>query len=431
MLGHAVDLRHLVTSTVGEGAPRRSGWPQRSAWVPVLDGATRDGAWAAAAEVAEALVDRPVDDPYLAGGSVGRALLHARFADDDPAQREAALACLRHALPALHSRGGPASLYAGAAGIGWVLAHLRGSLLDERDRGASLDRALLTLLDRRPWPGHFDLISGLTGLGVYALERLDARDGPALLERVVARLAEMAVRDGDEVWWWTRPEWLADHARARSPQGHIDLGIAHGVPGLVALLGAACAVGVAADTARVLLVGAVSWLLRTGISDEPLVCWRGPSVESPPARLAWCYGAPGIAAALLVAARGADEPAWEDAARRLAQQAAACSVDDSGVVDAGLCHGAAGLGLVFARLHQATGQPELRDAARFWFAHTLTLRDPGAGIGGFTAEGVDGPTHDPGLLTGATGIALALHAAATTREPSWDRLLLLSAAPVA
>lgn len=418
-----------MTSTVG-ARPRRSRGPHRPAWAAVLDGATRDAALAAAEEVAEALAERPVEDPYLAGGSAGRALLHARFAGDDPAQRDAVLACLRHALPALRSRGGPASLYAGAAGIGWVLTHLRGSLLDDRDRCASLDRALLTLLHRRPWPGHFDLITGLTGIGVYALERLDTDDGPALLERVVARLAEMAVRDGDDVWWRTRPEWLADHARARSPQGHVDLGIAHGVPGPIVVLGAACAAGVIADAARELLAGAVGWLLRNGVSDEPLVCWRGPSVDSPPARLAWCYGAPGIAAALLVAARGTGEPAWEDAARRLARQAAARSVDDSGVVDAGVCHGAAGLGLVFARLHQATGDPELRDAARFWFAHTLALRERGTGIAGFTAEGVHGTTADPGMLTGATGIGLALHAAATNHEPTWDRTLLLSAAPV-
>lgn len=428
MLGNAVDLRHVVTSTVGAWG-RRSKRPHRPAWAPVLDGATRDAALAAAEEVAEALAERPVDDPYLAGGSAGRALLHARFADHDPAQRDAALACLRHALPALRSRGGPASLHAGAAGIGWVLDHLGGDLLDERDRGASLDRALLTLLDRRPWPGHFDLITGLTGLGVYALERLDARDGPGLLERVVGHLAELAVRDGDDVYWWTSPEWLVDDARARSPQGRVDCGLAHGVPGPVALLGAACAAGVAVDTSRVLLAGAVGWLLRHGASDGTLLCWRGPDGDPPPARVAWCYGAPGVATALLVAARGAGEPAWEHAARKLARRAAACSVDDSGVVDAGVCHGAAGLGLVFARLHQATGDTELRDAAQFWFAHTLALREPGTGIAGFTADGVNGTIADPGLLTGATGIGLALHAAVTTHEPTWDRALLLSAAP--
>ena len=34
----------------------------------------------------------------------------------------------------------------------------------------------------------------------------------------------------------------------------------------------------------------------------------------------------------------------------------------------------------------------------------------------------------PGLLEGAAGIALAMEAAATTAEPVWDQMLLVSAA---
>lgn len=400
--------------------------PPRPAWAPVLDGATREVAVAAVADVADALAHRPLHGPSLAFGSAGRALLHARLARDDPTHRRAAIACLRHALPALRSRGGPASLYGGAAGTGWVLAHLAGDQLGGRDRCASLDRALLGLLDRRPWTGHFDLITGLAGLGVYALERLDAPDGPALVERVVDRLAEMAERDGDGTRWWTPPERLVDVVRARSPDGHVDLGVAHGIPGPIALLAAACAAGVAADTARDLLAGAVGWLLREHPPGGRLPCWQGPRHRPAPARTAWCYGEPGVAAVLLAAARGASEPSWEDAALQLARQAAARPVGESGVVDAGLCHGAAGLGLCFARLHQATGDPHLHAAARSWFQHALHLRRPGTGVAGFTAAGAGGPTADAGLLAGATGVALALHAAATTHEPTWDRILLLS-----
>ena len=398
------------------------------AWEPVLNGTERDTALTVVDEIAVALLRLPADEASLAAGSTGRALLHARLANDDD-QRDAALSCLRHALPQLRTRGGPASLYAGAAGIGWVLTHLEGDLLDERDRCAGLDRALLRLLDRQPWPGRFDLVSGLVGLGVYALERLDVPEGPDLLERVVLRLAETAVRDGDDVYWWTPPHWLIEQARTASPTGHIDLGLAHGVPGPIALLGAACATGVASDLARGLLDGAVGWLLREAANTERLSYSWQPGREPSPARTAWCYGEPGVAAALLIAARGAGEPAWEEDALRLARRAATRSLADSGVVDAGVCHGASGLGLTFARLHHATGDRELGEAARCWFEHTLELRQPGAGIAGFITEGVNGPTEDPGLLVGATGIALALHAAASDHEPTWDRLLLLSATP--
>jgi hypothetical protein len=52
------------------------------------------------------------------------------------------------------------------------------------------------------------------------------------------------------------------------------------------------------------------------------------------------------------------------------------------------------------------------------------------GIGGFMSFDPSDPirpwTTDAGLLGGATGIALALLAAATNVEPEWDRVLLLS-----
>ncbi len=400
-------------------------------WQPVLDGEERAEALSAVTEIAASLASLPHDDASLAGGSAGRAVLHARLAADDAVQRDSALACLRHAAASLRTPGGSSSLHLGAAGVGWTLAHVAGEVLDDRDRCAGVDRALLRLLDRRPWPGPRDLIRGLVGIGVYAAERLDVPAGPQLLEQVVRRLDETGTRDGVHVSWWTPPKLLPTPVRQRSPHGHVDLGVAHGVPGMIALLGTACAADVATDIARPLLDGAVAWFLDTGLDGEVLPSWWVPDGEREPARTAWCYGEPGVAVALLGAARAVGDATWEDAALRLAHRAAARPVEDTGVVDAGLCHGAAGLGLVFARLHQVTGDPQLHDTARYWFRHTLDLRVPSTGVAGYTAADVDGPVADPSLLAGATGIALALHAAGTDHEPTWDRTLLLSTAPQA
>ncbi|HEX8274723.1 MAG TPA: hypothetical protein VF615_18975, partial [Longimicrobiaceae bacterium] len=73
-----------------------------------------------------------------------------------------------------------------------------------------------------------------------------------------------------------------------------------------------------------------------------------------------------------------------------------------------------------------------RAAARRWALRTLELRRPGEGVAGFRSWGPPrggGPSDwqdDAGLLTGATGVALALLAAATPVEPEWDRFLLVS-----
>ena len=158
-----------------------------------------------------------------------------------------------------------------------------------------------------------------------------------------------------------------------------------------------------------------------------------------PARLAWCYGDPGISLALLSAARAAGEPEWERQAVAVARAAATRPRDEGGVVDGGLCHGAAGLAHLYNRLFQATRDPFFKTEALAWIERLLALRRPGEGIAGWQAwrpiGEITGPdpelgwVADPGFLTGAAGIGLALLGAISPVEPAWDRVLLSSAPP--
>src|SRR5207302_10554272 len=79
----------------------------------------------------------------------------------------------------------------------------------------------------------------------------------------------------------------------------------------------------------------------------------------------------------------------------------------TGVADAGLCHGSAGLAHLFGLMYQMTSEPALADAARFWVGRTLELCSAvtagGATPAGATAPGCKGP----GLLEGTAGVALA------------------------
>jgi hypothetical protein len=142
-----------------------------------------------------------------------------------------------------------------------------------------------------------------------------------------------------------------------------------------------------------------------------------------------------VAVALLGAARSVGERAWEEVALAIARRAAHRPPEQAGVVDAGLCHGAAGLGHLFNRMFQATGDLQLQEAAHFWFKRTLEMRHSDRGIGGFCASDLadDGTVtwrDAAGFLTGAAGIALALMAAWTPIEPAWDRVLLAAIPPL-
>jgi hypothetical protein len=428
------------------------------AWTPLLTGQAYEAALQALDDIAadlarwaEAPGDAREESPAspgrllsLAGGEAGIALFFAYLdrAFPDRGHDDTALLFLERAVEGVGEEQTQPSLYSGFSGVAWVLEHLQGTLLEpgDEDPGEDVATALAGMLGQSPWPGEYDLIGGLVGYGVYGLERLPRSGGIECLGSAVARLGELAERPGDGpaggLTWRTPRERISEELRDRCPEGNFNLGVAHGMPGAVALLGAACAAGLE-EEARPLLDGAILWML--GQRLPPGAGSHFPSVVAPgldsasqgPSRAAWCYGDPGIAAALLAAGRAAGEPAWEREALAIAAAAAVRPVETAGVVDVGLCHGAAGLAHLFNRFWQAGGDPACAAAARFWLGRALEMRRPGEGIGGFLAWLPDAGGElawraDPGFLTGAAGIGLALLAAVSPVAPGWDRVLQIS-----
>lgn len=405
-----------------------------AAWQPVLDAAARAPALETVYSIAEDLAKQAVDGPLLARGKAGVAILYAylALARADHGDEQTAVRLLNQAVDAVAAMKMAPCFFTGFAGIAWANAHLEGRVLHSIDEDANdeIDLVLQTHLRQSPWRGDYNLLTGLVGFGVYALERMPREAAINCLESIIDRLGETAERTAVGITWFTPPDEHGGH-------GHYNLGLAPGVPGVIAFLAQVCApgderLGRARTKTRPLLDGAVAWLLAQQSADgtQGFPSKMGPGISPTPARIAWCYGDLGIAVALLRAARDVQKPAWEEKALMIADRAANRRPEIAGVKDCGLCHGAAGVAHLFNRLFQATGDSGYAAAARFWFARTLEMRRPGSGIAGFSAlfpeAGVERWVLEPGLLRGAAGIGLALLAAATPIEPSWDRMLLVS-----
>ncbi len=409
-------------------------------WRPLLSGALAVQAREAVLAIAEALENVPGDGPSLADGAAGRALFFSYLETAFPRCGHEAHAerALDDAVTALAEVPLGPDLYSGFSGVAFAAVHLRARAAPEdEDANEEVDAALLGFLDRSPWTGPFDLVSGLAGIGVYALERLPRPSGREMLGRIVSRLEEASERQPAGVAWRTRPAHMSPERRVQFPEGQLDLGVAHGTPAVIAVLAGACGAGIAAETAHGLLERALSWqwACERSAADAPegsRFAYRvGEGIGDEPARAAWCYGDPGVAATLHAAALAVGDRSGAARALALGRAAAACSEAHSGVRDAGVCHGAAGLMHLFNRLWHASGDEALADAARRWAAHTLAHRGE-VGPAGFRAWGAPAGASEPSwrddcsLLTGVAGIGLCLLAAMSSVEPSWDRFLLAS-----
>src|SRR5438034_6105647 len=149
---------------------------ERPSWRSVLTGETKERALATVGEIVAALPDPSAvetSDVSLSGGTAGLAVLCAYLSrvglDDD----ENATQFLAHAVNSVSAQQMGPSLYGGFTGIAWAAAHLQEQLLDpEDDPNEAIDEALKTYLDQSPWRDGYDLIVGLVGIGVYAIERL-------------------------------------------------------------------------------------------------------------------------------------------------------------------------------------------------------------------------------------------------------------------
>src|ERR1700688_228068 len=275
--------------------------PPRGPWLPILpDGDDAHGAASvgrALDELAAALAPpaplaasaplaalAPVDESgaasqtpgaqALADGPAGQALFFHYLDRARPGQGhdESALAHLETAIAATAETMTAPGLYGGFSGVAWVLEHLTGRLLEppapgEEDPGEEVAGALTAYLGHTPWLDDYDLISGLVGFGVWAVERAPRSGGEEAAESVVRRLGELAERRDGLVTWRTPPERMLASEAASHPQGNYNLGVAHGVPGVIGILGEMVPAGLpageseTAGAARELLAGAVPWLL--------------------------------------------------------------------------------------------------------------------------------------------------------------------------
>ncbi|WP_129649527.1 lanthionine synthetase LanC family protein [Peristeroidobacter agariperforans] len=385
--------------------------------------------------------------PALAGGEAGLAIFHAYLAKSgllppETSQRHLELTFehLQSAVAALPAPASRLDLYSSFVGVAWAAnhAHAMEVLPESDDLCDAADEAVLEGLREHGSSLPCELIFGLSGIGVYGLARWHRPAGRQIVECVVRALEESAVLDRGLRTWFHSPEHLSANGLKEAPEGYFNLGLSHGVPGALVFLSKAAGHGV--PGAQALLIEARHWLLlqqrafsngsRFGFSVLPAAD-RQPEIEG--SKVAWCYGDLGVCAALLQIARHARRTEWEPVALDLARALAHRPAPDRDVMDAGLCHGALGNAHIFARLHAASGERCLHEAALRWLQAGLAMRKEGAPAAGFLTwfpPQPDEPTRDPwipryGLLEGIGGIGLALLGFLTQVPPAWDEFMMV------
>lgn len=383
----------------------------------------------------------------LADGLPGTALLHARLSGVDPVFAAAAsahwdAAASRAATAPVQGPG----IYGAIGGLSASLILGSAYLPDPEVTAMATSRSVRWLAARAvdvathyaetartgesgtSW--HiYDTVSGLAGIGRILLAAL--ADGhssaePGLVAALTAMTTMLTDHGGPLPGWWVPTEQHPAVVAARLDHtGAADTGLAHGVAGPLAFLALAHSTGHTVAGQETAIRDALRWLEHWRVDDHgwPNHATGQELADGTPTRhgrrAAWCYGVPGIARSLLHAAHTLNDDALADAARadlaRLGTQHALWDAEGPT-----LCHGYAGV------LRCATGvDPGVAELAAAGVTQSL---DPERTF--LVAHVEHGVLHDnPGFLTGAAGVALALSelAGLPARRVAtpWDALLLV------
>jgi lantibiotic biosynthesis protein len=327
----------------------------------------------------------------------------------------------------------PSGVINGLSGIGWTIQHLTGILRDhlliDFDSGDAddplkeLDELVLFRLRQDQWLEPYDLVEGLVGVGVFFLERLPLPTAAEGLGLILRHLETLAEESSLGITWHTPARLLPENQLRECPTGHYNLGVAHGVPGVIFLLGELIAAGIHSARADRLLDGSLRWLLAHQQPAGVLSFygnWIAPGEGVRVSRLAWCYGDLGIGAILHHVGRRLGRTDVLKCARALLDRCVSRSVQPS---EAAICHGALGIAHIFSRIYQTDLDARYRDAANHYYRCGLSLlEDPQSVTAGRSGARAFGSS----FLQGSVGIGLALLSAVEPIEPQWDRRLVLS-----
>ncbi|HEX7658471.1 MAG TPA: lanthionine synthetase C family protein [Pseudonocardiaceae bacterium] len=369
----------------------------------------------------------------LAKGAAGTALLYIERAWAGTGSWQTAHAHIRNLMSGPIDGAQYASLYYGAPAIAFVLhaaadRHPRyraaAVTLDEHTRRLARTRlAIATARRDQGEPvsfGDVDIFSGLTGIGALLLAydpRSDALTD--VLRYIISLTRPRRDDDGELPGWWTGHD---PDRNVPTPGGHANFGMAHGAAGLLAFLALATRHGHEVDGQRQAIAALTGWFDQWRQNSDGIPWWphwitrselrMGRTDQLGPGRPSWCYGTPGVARALQLAAIATADPVrQEDAENALA----ACLAGDQlrRAAEPGICHGMAGLYQTIYRAALDSPHDTIS-----WHLPALASRLSRRG------ESVTGD----GFLIGRAGFDLVLETTRSTTPPrsGWDKCLLIT-----
>jgi hypothetical protein len=321
-----------------------------------------------------------------------------------------------------------------------MLSSLHSFLLERMEESYfGLIRENIKMNEPRP-TAVYDIIHGISGIGSYILENLSLPHFMECAQKITIALISLCqpiVIDGYQVpgWYLAPNDFL--NVRNNDLKGNFNLGLAHGVPGILAFLSDAYLRGVVVDGQKEMMIMISAWIRKKSYLGKGTIRWPysvsfeeeiKEKTNAKGCKDAWCYGAPGISRTLFIAGKALEDEELKSFAGAAFRDIFSRSREEWQLPGPMLCHGIAGLLMITFEMSKEIGCEDLSLRVNELHQILLGFYNPKAPFGFKDIEQCrDGGITEvskTGFLEGSAGVALALLSLSDPNQNSIPPLMI-------
>ncbi|WP_062055276.1 lanthionine synthetase C family protein [Aquimarina longa] len=326
----------------------------------------------------------------------------------------------------------------GIAGACWALEILKEEdfvELEDDFLSSDLDPYLLEAMRGAVQEENYDFLHGAIGYGYYFLKRYENTTSEKLkkeyalyIEELILALKKSSKNDERGTWW------ESDLRKEKEIRG-CNLSLSHGISSMINFFSRVVKHDDFRDVVQELLEQTVRYVLSCKFKDNSVTSmfpsWvvNDKETTEETSRLGWCYGDLGIGISLLRAGEVLEDPQlYEEAIIVLKHSTKRRDLEEASIMDAGLCHGAYGILLIYNFLYRKTKETVFKEASDFWAMQALTMATHEQGYAGYMAwrgAKVEEWKKEISLLEGVAGVGLSIISYLAPFDTKWEECLLI------
>ena len=216
-----------------------------------------------------------------------------------------------------------------------------------------------------------------------------------------------------------------------SKMRYVNLGVSHGIPGILLILCKSYKLGIYVENQLEAIKCLSEYIFNSCIKNTDTVFWESQKIigiennKAVPARDAWCYGTPGVAYSLLIAASILND----EILKNLAIDSMKTSLKRlREVISPTFCHGLSGLCCLSRKFYEYTNDNYFYEMYINLLKNILDLysdKHPFGFINKELEKGEITNKNEIGLLMGSTGVILTILSCYSPIKTQWDSIFLL------